>query len=354
MYSVLIVDDEKLIKRSIKVLITSYATHFKVVGEANDGKEGLSLNQKLTPDLIITDIRMPKLNGLKFIQEAKSYNQSTKFIIVSGYDEFEYAQKALRFGVVDFLLKPIKPDQFLETLRKVYHQLEDEKNESKKRSEWLWPLKSFAEQLAQQIWQLDENKVIQICKDLHMDISEKNEDSQVIQSLYKDLLAYLQGEMHDITNESLGSELNFANELHSLPHKHDRLQETMIDICLNVIEKIKENRNLGCRNRIMQAVQYIDNHFADDDLSLQKMADMVQMSPSYFSVEFKKEMGTNFSQYLTETRIEKAKSLLNDPFCKTYEIAYAVGYKDYPHFSKTFKKRTGLTPSEYRKRMGVS
>lgn len=353
MYSVLIVDDEKLIKKSIKVLIESYATQFNVIGEAKNGKEGLALNRRLTPDLIITDIRIPKVDGLKFIQEAKSHDQSTKFMIVSGYDEFEYAQQALRFGVVDFLLKPIKPDQFLESLRKVYRQLESEKNEPKKRSEWLWTLKSYAEQLAEQIWQLDENKMIQICKNLHMEVSEKNEDSQVIHSLYKDLLAYLQGEMNDKTN-SAGSDLNFSVEPLSFPSEHDRIQEKMIDICLNVMGKIKENRNFGHRNRILQAVQYVQNHFADKELSLQKMADMVQMSPSYFSVEFKKEMGTNFSQYLTETRIEKAKSLLNDPLCKTYEIAYAVGYKDYPHFTKTFKKRTGLTPSEYRKRMGVS
>lgn len=125
-------------------------------------------------------------------------------------------------------------------------------------------------------------------------------------------------------------------------------------LCHAVLEEIKSFRNIGHRNSIRTAVRYIEANFTEKNLTLSEVADTIHMSSSYFSMEFKSEVGVSFKQYLTNLKIEKAKELLNNPLYKTYEIAENLGYSDYPHFTKTFKKQLGMTPTQYRKRKGIS
>ncbi|SFP66934.1 response regulator transcription factor [Salibacterium halotolerans] len=348
MFTAITVDDEKMIKTSISVLLHSNETGFKIVGEAKDGLEALQLNEQLTPDLIITDIRMPKLNGLKFIEKVKETNACSKFLIISGYDEFEYAQTAIRYGVVDFLLKPLKPDQFLSSLAKVHQQLEADQSASKERFEWLPLLRSSAEDLVQNLWLLEEEQVFQLVHDLHSQLTEKQGDPSVLQNMYLDLIVYMKGELERKKRELAEIEAFDGG----IPDDTKKMKETLDGICRAVMAHIKNTRNIGRRPKILSALEYIETNYSEETLSLQEAAETVDMSAAYFSIEFKAEMGISFIQYLTKRRIEQAKKLLQDPSCKTYEIAHSIGYKDYPHFTKTFKKHVGLTPSEYRKRVG--
>ncbi|MFZ4453099.1 response regulator transcription factor [Salibacterium aidingense] len=350
MFTAITVDDEKMIKTSISVLLHSNETGFKIIGEAKDGLEALQLNEQLTPDLIITDIRMPKLNGLKFIEKVKETNARSKFLIISGYDEFEYAQTAIRYGVVDFLLKPLKPDQFLSSLAKVHQQLEADQSASKERSDWLLVLRSFAEDLVQKLWLLEEEQVFQLIQDMHQNVSENYEDPLVLRNLYMDLIVYMKGEL-ERKKEGLAAISVFHEP--DLPNDTAKMKEALYSICRTVMEHIKKTRNIGRRPKILSAMEYIETNYSKETLSLQEVADTVDMSSAYFSIEFKAEMGISFIQYLTKRRLDQAKELLHDPSCKTYEIAYSIGYSDYPHFTKTFKKHVGLTPSEYRKRIGM-
>lgn len=108
MYSVAIIDDEKWIRKLIVKLLPINELPIRVIGEAEDGEAGLELAKKLRPDIIITDIRMPVLSGLEFIEKVRNLLPPVEIIIVSGYDNFEYAQRAIKFGVRDFLLKPVE------------------------------------------------------------------------------------------------------------------------------------------------------------------------------------------------------------------------------------------------------
>lgn len=116
---VIIADDEVNVCRLICNLVDWRSFGMEIVGIAHNGVEALELIEKLNPDLIVTDIRMPGCDGLEMIHKAKELNSNLQFIIISGYRHFEYAQRAIRSGVVDFLLKPIKKEELSATLQKM-------------------------------------------------------------------------------------------------------------------------------------------------------------------------------------------------------------------------------------------
>jgi two-component system response regulator YesN len=106
MHKVLLVDDEEFVVKSLKASVDWQACGFEIVGEAYNGDDAVRAVQQLKPDLVFTDIRMPGMNGLEFIKKAKAVDASTLFIIVSGYAEFAFAQKALNVGAIGYCLKP--------------------------------------------------------------------------------------------------------------------------------------------------------------------------------------------------------------------------------------------------------
>lgn len=116
MYKVLIIDDEVFIREGLRMIIPWKEMNCEVIGEAEDGEEGLEKIIKMNPHIVISDIRMPKKNGLDMIAEIKSINQNVQIIILTGFREFEYAQEAIRLGVLRFLLKPSKLDEIKEAI----------------------------------------------------------------------------------------------------------------------------------------------------------------------------------------------------------------------------------------------
>ncbi|WP_168121314.1 response regulator [Paenibacillus sp. HB172176] len=120
MYKVLLVDDESFVRNGLRNLIDWNSCGFEVVAEADNGEDGLEQILRLNPELVITDIRMPVIDGLELIRrtnEEKAVNPG--FIIISGYNDFSYAQQAVRFGVHDFILKPVDEDVMMQTLRRL-------------------------------------------------------------------------------------------------------------------------------------------------------------------------------------------------------------------------------------------
>lgn len=130
MLRVLIADDEIKIIQLIEHLIDWKKLKMQVVARAENGIEALELVQSTKPEIIITDIRMPGYDGLEFIKRVRELQPEIAFIIISGYRHFEYAQTAIRFGVSDYLLKPIKRDELFQTLQKIADKLNIERGES--------------------------------------------------------------------------------------------------------------------------------------------------------------------------------------------------------------------------------
>lgn len=126
---ILIVEDEVMIREGLSKLIKTHTGH-TVIGEACNGQEGLSMTVRYRPELVITDIRMPVMDGLQMIGKIHELDLPVRAVILSGYSEFEYAKKAIRFGVEDYLLKPLAAEDIVEVLDRIQSKLKEEEQKN--------------------------------------------------------------------------------------------------------------------------------------------------------------------------------------------------------------------------------
>jgi len=130
MYQIFVVEDELLIRQSIRNVINGMTGPYTFCGEASDGEMALSIMQDMMPDIVLTDIRMPFLDGFELIRHAKAMMPWLKIIIISGYDDFSFAQKAISLGVDQYLLKPIRPPELTRAIEEMARRIEAEKRQN--------------------------------------------------------------------------------------------------------------------------------------------------------------------------------------------------------------------------------
>ena len=271
MLKVLVVEDEELIRKGI-VLATDWASIGCVVAaEAGNGEEGLRLALELKPDIIIADIRMPKMDGLEMLKALRENGSEASVIILTSYSSFEYARTALRLGAVDFLLKPYHDGELEAAIGRLREEIDERKKASAARS-----------------------------------------DS-----------SSLAGPSASRKGAGSGS-ADPSEETGSLTNKS--------------------------RNTKM-AIDYIEAHYADPNISVGSIANALEISEGHLSHVFKRETGMTILGYLTRQRIHAAQDLLINSNYKVYEVCEKVGYRDITYFSATFKKVTGLSPTEFQNRM---
>lgn len=128
MLTILLVDDEYLVRMGIRETINWSELGFEIIGEASDGEVGLEMALKLSPDIILTDIRMPFMDGLEYMEKLRSNGSEASIIVLSGYEDFSYVRTALKHGAVDYLLKPVNKKQLVETVVKVGGRIKEERS----------------------------------------------------------------------------------------------------------------------------------------------------------------------------------------------------------------------------------
>src|SRR5574344_1298394 len=129
MYSVFIVDDEVIVREGLRSSIDWEHSGFSFAGEAGDGEIALSMIQDIKPDILITDIKMPFMDGLELAQAVKKLQPWIRIIILSGHDEFDFAKKAISIGVEDYILKPFTLEEMFSCLNKVAQDLDKQKQQ---------------------------------------------------------------------------------------------------------------------------------------------------------------------------------------------------------------------------------
>ena len=543
MLKIFLAEDEVVVRETIKRMIPWEELGFELVGEAADGEMALPLLIRQQPDLLITDIKMPFMDGLTLARLAKKEIPGLKVVILSGYDDFNYAKQAIGIGVEDYLLKPITKNALIERLSEIRSRYEHEKTQKEyyekfqremqayeknssrdffealvggsmdmmevyKRAEKLgldivaeaynvliftmncdedfsgqrdeyssWEAESlellenfFAGHSSAMLFRsnifsygvllkgqretIEENtracvdeirkilsrqdgrrewflavgqsveRLSQIQKSYHtasrafsqrylydenilyydeMETMEhpggqaETEDNAYLQKvdvnalnpaiLQKFLSNGLQEEIENFVKDyfyAIGQEpmeslvfrnyvilnvrfsvISFikglgcdTNEMESADTEEvlaesGKNMESAIAYAKKMISQAIEIRdqNSGNKNRsiLKTAVDFIDSHYMDEEISLNTVANVANVSSNHFSALFSQNMGQTFIEYLTSLRMNKAKELLRCTGMRSSEIAGEIGYKDAHYFSYLFKKTQGMTPSDYRK-----
>lgn len=241
-YQVLLVDDEYYVRQSLLRRFKGPDTEdFKVIAEAENGDEALAMLEKHDIQLVITDIRMPVMDGLALTRQIAERYPHILTAILTGYADFEYARKALRYGAFDYLLKPV---------------------------------------------------------------SEESLDNLLSQAR------------------------TALSEYYELPED--------------------ERSNLSGEEYVRLAIRYMQEHYMED-IDISQMASQLGFHSAYLTRLFGRYAGVTPLKYLTSLRISEAKRLLLDTTLPVSVVGERVGYPDQFHFSKTFRKATGLNPSAFRK-----
>lgn len=407
MYKVLIADDEDIICRGLAGMV-SMRPKLQVAALAEDGEIALEKAKEVQPDLMLVDINMPFLNGLEFIERIREILPEALIIIVTGYDDFEFVQKALQLGVADYVLKPVMEQAFFEVLDKAVKRL-DSMAHSRKYISWMeeW-VEQNRPKIMEDFWNgllrepMDEAEfqkhmeylkiqipvpyaitVIHIysgCeKEIHQaignpseaDHNDGNHDdqwylacNQVIQNCFEPYsqaicfqteegaMAVISKLLSQQQRQELEQKLISAMDQClgariELVWRHGSQVSELPDVLRKTMESYKERMHYS--DIVLQAIGIIQVQWGNSELSLQSVADALFVSAPYLSRMFHRETGENFASYLTRKRMNEAKLLLKNTNMKMYEIAQNTGYTSQHYFSNAFKKAIGLSPADYRK-----
>jgi len=361
MYKVFFVDDEASMRTGIRDSIEWNDSGFILAGEAPDGEMALSLMQEIMPDILITDVRMPFMDGIELSREAKKVMPWIKIIILSGHDEFEYAKQAISIGVEDYLLKPVTSAKLMETLGEIADRIDKERRSNvenliasmqdiSKRD--LIPFSDFTKlPVIEKLRYASKTDVPRFVEDYleSFDITS-NSSFIFIYYIFMDVLLSAAKIIEELDGDAkvVLSEYFTAGSLLGKDTGLDRIKTLLT----SVLERVIDFRDAATGSKylgiISKAQEFVQKNYADKDISLHSVAREVNISPSHFSTVFSRETGETLISYLTRVRLEKAKELLKTTQMRTSDISYEVGYNDTHYFSYVFKKHTGMTPKEFR------
>ncbi|WP_408008017.1 response regulator [Pseudalkalibacillus sp. A8] len=495
----LIVDDEPIITQGLRETVPWHELDVEIIGEAQDGEEALEIIENEAVDIILSDVKMPVMDGLELADHVNRCFPHIRIIIISGHEEFEYAKRAIGLGVRDYLLKPVDIDELMDLVAKIKHKMEQEQiheesymlkqllsslvmsnkiMEMEEIQDWIprgcWligsEMKNYGDfigsktdkqiQALKKRWKntleeglsrkgilsastfLDENRLIICCtserevrperkvyEDLLSEMEETvgikgffcltahSETPEELQSRYQDLLnkmkthpytdklvfeasesdpvdtskfqypVWFEKKMRQMEDER-SIQSSIQDLIDGLKEKYWSIEtaiEVLGDVEMNLCKEFAEDLPLhfldgvnptvhnsydqlkrlftedmkryfdyqqsaiigGQRWLTKKAVSYIKEHYAHD-LKASEVADVINVSPNYFSQLIKQETGKHFNDYLHEVRINKAKELLKETPYRVFEIAELVGYRDYKYFVHIFKRSTSMTPTHYR------
>ncbi|MFT4145999.1 MAG: response regulator [Mobilitalea sp.] len=359
-FKVVIIDDEPWTREVIKTLANWEALGLEIVGEASDGEYGLELIRLMAPDIILTDVKMPHLNGIDLIDILRKEENHTPVIFISGYDDYTFIRSALKLEAMDYLLKPIKPEELNLQLSNCIKLLKERKefNTQNKGIEIgflnaVWANKFYAlrDNLSDALNSLDVSVIKLKCGEIY-ELVTKNESENLSKEInvciYYTLMNTLENfilsrdfEVREIWNIS-DSTFVFSRDC-SLRDMMDFVQKLS---CI-AAEKMKEHNRNRNRLEVGKIKKYLEEHYTEG-ITLEQIASNYFVSKEYLSKAFKLSVGKGFSEYLTELRMERAKELILDYKIPLKDVGELVGYVDQAHFYKTFKKFFGKTPGEIR------
>lgn len=397
----LIIDDEPKIRRGLYRHFMAGEFRFEAIETAENAYSAFVKARKLQPDIILADICMPGMSGLEFIEQISLEMGHVRTIVISGHDDFAYAQQAIRCGVRDYVLKPIDLEKLDALLERVCRDIRAQNQQAQHVA---FALNYVDRSKATLISDLC-NKIIrqEIGKDamereaalvgvtipnpagllMIRAVSKSPDDagewdmellSYAIENIANEICSKIEGRLFftDSRNNTL---MLFPYHVQiDYAQMQDELCRAM-EICLGYEIRAdfalvadtyaqlpgayKEMyRRLSHVNEYSQIVidakNYIERNYFREDLTLSAVADAIQASASYLSRLMQRQLGMSFVDYLTDYRMKKAAVLLDsyEKDIKLYEISQKLGFSSQHYFSRVFTRHYGMSPMQYRMRGG--
>lgn len=348
MYKVMIVDDMEIVRLQLKRLkVWGEASGFEITEEARNGHEAFLKLQTNPVDLIITDIRMPMVDGVELLENVMKERLVPCVVILSEYSEFEYARKGLVLGAFDYLVKPVNIDDIRKLLERAKLFILERKEEEKKLNAYdpLLDIKEILELF--ESGKSVENLASSIFNKLIINENNKTRMYNLIERLPEEILKVICDNMPWFTK--------FVD---------DSYVKNLSDYGLNSLEKLRDNymafiKKLETKisylyfgksyGSLINKISIVVLQNVEGEINLSIISSDLHMNKNYICEMFKKKTGVSFLDYTTRIKMERAKKLLIESEARSYEISDKLGYKDSEYFSRLFKKYSGISPTEYRK-----
>jgi len=390
MASVLIVDDEELSRFAVRKLLSRLFPAVLVAGEAENGRVAVELALSLRPDLVLMDIRIPAMNGIDAAQAILAALPSTRIIVLTAYDSFGFAQRAINLGVSGYLLKPVEEPAF-EAVFGASLAAVEEREAAGAGAAVPGPAAAVpapagaagappsapgtaaspaaqgsraAPAAARQGYPFEAER--ELFKALARGEGAAEASAALVEALGAG--AEAAGGVQAFTERCLEFSSSFKRELRALglapeaaeaagfptsagiaaSTKPAELAASLHRGIAAAIAALEATRGAGRRGAIDRAIESLSLR----ELGLERVAELVGMSPQHLSRLFKELYGLRFVEYSTGLRIEAAKAALAEEAITVEELCRRLGWSDSAHFTKVFKERTGLTPKVFARRIG--
>jgi two-component system, response regulator YesN len=337
---VLIVDDEPVILRGLVKMVERYPGPITAIDTADDGETAYEAIRKSEPHIVMTDLRMKRMDGLELCELIHKHYGHIQVAVISGYNDFGYAQRAMAYGVKRYVLKPATQKDSHEVLHELLLSSIGGYVPVQKYVEWV-------DKLEESIWTLQSDELTRRL--------EEGEQSGMFSTLN---LIQLNELLEDCLNMIVSRlrQRNWPLQTSGITqggfHTKSEVMDAFTGRVLQILDELRLTRKGNFKDPMEEAKAYIDKHLSEE-ITLEEVARKVGLTRTYFSALFKKMTGETFVHYRIKKRMEKACQLLAVPNRTISDIAVEVGYEDYPHFTKTFKNVTGFTQSEYRASLGI-
>jgi two-component system response regulator YesN len=383
MYNVFIIDDEPWSREVVKALGEWEKLGLRVAGEAEDGTEGLRLIGERLPDIVVTDMRMPGIDGAELLHALHERHPGTKLIVMSGYDDFVYTKGAIRSKAVEYLLKPISPEDLNAALARCKEELD---RESGPRSsifasgEAMQRYAGYRERIYGSLLSLDKERIAasfaamatglaegaigameaggpgRIAGDLLLMLERfLSEQETTLEKLLRDVAGPGAGAAVGAGSGAGAGAALGAGVATGVGAGVIRNGATPGEAALAVgelyalaVDGLLALRQARGRLEMEDVLGYIDAHF-QDAISLETVAGQFLVSREHLSRAFKARTGENLSDYIVRKRMEKARSLIAEERLPIKHAAQLSGYEDIAYFYRVFKKHFGITPGDLRK-----
>lgn len=399
MLTTLLIDDEPLTTQALRKIIENHFPNIEILGEATNGLKAWEIIQDRVPDFIISDIRMPKLDGLELLDKIRDAELPIKVILLTAYGEFEYARQALKLGASGYLLKPYIQSELIKEVLRVTKEIEAENGYKNILSKAI-PL--FEENALKKllVGKLDSNGINEF-----LEMTEGRWEQCVVSVFQLGGSNFKAEEIEEVIKISIIEEMNShllysgyhgicffrkLNEIIMIDASKDtdtQLMQDCIRILLNYYHKPFKVGSSRCKYPpqqlqeayedalqystaiqdiiitknttdhqgvlINKAIEYCKRYYSTD-INLQKIADHLDINKFHFCNLFKDQMHVTFWDFVTNLRIDHAKNLLQTSDERVSSIAIESGYINSSHFGRVFKEITGVTPAEYRRQAKIS